>query len=296
MTAAPAAVGGHVPLLDAELLARLERLQLGTRRRLAGRFVGDHRSNRYGSSLDFVDQREYTPGDDVRRIDHNLFARLDVLAIRLFEAEDDLHVRLLVDTSASMAGPKLRMAATLAAALGFVSLVRRDTVSVHTAPLAGPSPRFVGRSATAPLLAHLSGLDAAGDTLLAAAVADLLVRSSPPGVTIVLSDLLTPDWSDALRRLPTRGGEIVVVHVLSVDDVHPSVIGDVDLVDAETGARVAMSLDRATLDTYEALAEAWIEEVAGRCRRAGAAYLRVDAAQDPSDVLVRAWLDAGVLR
>lgn len=282
-------------LLDPALLARLERVQLATRRRLAGRFTGDHRSRRHGTSLDFADQREYTPGDDVRLIDEHLYARLDLLAVKLYEAEEDLHVRLLVDTSASMAGAKARTAARLAGALGFVSLVRRDTVSVHTAPLSRQAPRFVGRAAAPRMLEHLAGLGVAGQTGLADAVADLLDRSQPPGLTVLLSDLLTPDWDVAVRRLPVRG-EVVVVHVLDPVDLRPDLVGDVDLVDAETGARVAVSLDPDALDRYEVVARAWVDEVAGRCRSAGASYLRVESDADVGDLLLRSWRDAGVLR
>jgi propionyl-CoA carboxylase alpha chain len=97
------------------VLGALERLQLGTRRRLAGQLVGGHRSPRYGSSLDFADFREYQPGDDFRRIDYLTLARLDQLLVRLYDAEDDLTVRLIVDTSASMSTDgKLQRAAELA--------------------------------------------------------------------------------------------------------------------------------------------------------------------------------------
>ena len=135
------------PLLPERLLARLERLQMGTRRRLAGLLVGEHRSPLRGASLEFSDHRPYTPGDDVRRIDPHVYARLDVLMVKLFQAEDDLQVRLLVDTSASMGMfGKLDAAARAAAALGFVALVRRDQVSVHTFP----APAGSGASGAAP--------------------------------------------------------------------------------------------------------------------------------------------------
>ncbi len=87
-------------LLSPEFLGRLERLQLATQRPLAGRFAADHRSPRHGTSMDFADFRQYHPGDDYRRIDYLTLARLDILLIKLFEAEDDLQVRVLVDTSA----------------------------------------------------------------------------------------------------------------------------------------------------------------------------------------------------
>ena len=138
--AAPSGDGSD--LVAPELLAQLARLQLATRRPLAGLAPGTHRSPKRGSSLDFADYREYHPGDDFRRIDYNLYARLDTLLVKLFDAEEDLAVRLLVDTSASMAhGGKLRWAVEAAAALGFVGLVRRDVVSVATVP-AGEVRRF----------------------------------------------------------------------------------------------------------------------------------------------------------
>ena len=96
-------------LLDPAFLARLEALQLGTRRRLAGHFAGEHRSVRHGSSIDFADYRQYNPGAAFRRIDYFLYARLGVLNVKLFEAEEDLHLRLLIDTSASMAATSRSM-------------------------------------------------------------------------------------------------------------------------------------------------------------------------------------------
>ena len=288
---------GTGPLLEPALLAKLERLQLGTRNRLAGRFSGEHRSRRHGTSLDFADYREYHPGDDFRRIDYNLFARLDVLLLKLFEAEDDITVRLLVDTSASMAtGGKLRQAARVAAALGFVSLIRRDVVTVHTFPLDRPAPRFVGRGASTPLFALLEDLDAVGETNFATACGHLLARPGPPGVTVVISDLLTPDWQQGITRLPARGGEVVVIHVLDREELEPTLVGDFELVDRETGAHVAVSLSPETLRAYEEVARAWTEEVAGRCRHAGATYVRLLADDDLDHLLLGSWRDDGVIR
>lgn len=284
------------PLLAPALLARLERLQMGTRRRLAGSFSGEHRSARHGSSLDFADFREYHPGDDYRRIDYNLYARLDVLLLKLFEAEDDLTVRLLVDTSASMEGGKLIQAARVAAALGFVALVRRDVVAVHTFPLERPAPRFTGRSAAGPLFAHLASLSAEGETRFAEAATHLLARPGPRGLTVVLSDLLTPQWEAGLVRLPSRGGDLVVVHVLDPSELHPDLVGDLDLVDRETGAVLSVSLAPETVEAYERHVRDWTATVAERCRRAGAAYVPLLSSDDIEPLLLGAWRRSGVLR
>jgi uncharacterized protein (DUF58 family) len=285
-------------LLDPALLARLEALQLGTRRRLAGHFAGEHRSVRHGSSVDYADYRQYHPGDDFRRIDYFLYARLGVLNVKLFEAEEDLHLRILLDTSASMGtGDKLPCARRVAAALGFVALTRRDPVSVHSFPLERPAPRFAGRAAVPALFAHLERLTAGGETPFAAAVTSLLARPGPLGLTVVVSDLLTPQWEAALGRLPSRGGDVVVVQVLDPEELHPSSLaGDLELVDSESGRRVAVSLAPETVAQYERLAAEWVQRVEARCRQVGAGYVRLLTTDDLESTLLGAWRSAGVLR
>lgn len=283
-------------LLDKRLIARLERLQLGTRRRLAGGLTGDHRSPRHGTSLDFADYREYTPGDDLRRIDQFAFARLDKLLLKLFEAEDDVTVRILIDTSASMQGEKLQRAKQLAAAVGFVSLTRRDVVTVHTFPERAPSPRLLGRSAVGQLFEILKGLEAGGESPFANAVTRLLSQPGPPGITIVLSDLLTIEWEQGVRRLPARRGDLAVVQILDRGDVYPDITGDLELVDAESGARVEVSLSAQVVEDYAQMATAWIDEVANRVRATGGGYARVYTDEALEDVLLAAWRTEGVLR
>jgi uncharacterized protein (DUF58 family) len=295
-SAAPAIAEGDV-LLSPRLLARLERLQLGTRRRLEGKFSGEHRSARYGSSLDFADYRDYHPGDDFRRIDYALYARTDQLFIRLFEAEDDLVMRLVVDRSTSMGfHGKMAMAARLAGALGFVALTRRDAVNLQTFPATGLPRRFTGRHGTGALFNSLSALAPDGGTDLDAAAADVIARSGPPGVTVVVSDLLSPTWETALDRLPARGGEIAIIHVLASEEIDPTMIGDLEIEDAETGEQVAVSLAADTIRKYREETAAWLERVAGRCHRRGIAYSRVLADADLETVLFRGWRNEGLLR
>ena len=285
------------PLLPPTLLARLEHLQLGTRRRLAGRFSGEHRSVRQGDSVDYVDAREYHSGDDYRRIDYPLWARTDQLFIKLFEAEDDLTVRLMIDTSASMGtGGKLRQAARLAAALGFVALTRRDVVEVHLFPPSSPPRRFAGRGAAPAFLGHLDGLVPGGPTDVVAATMDLLAWPGPRGVTVLCSDLLTEGWAQALDRLPARGGDLVIAHVVAPEELAPDLHGDLDLVDSETGERVPVSLSADSLARYVHAVEEWMGEVAARAQRAGAAYLLVRADDDVERLLLARWRQAGVLR
>jgi uncharacterized protein (DUF58 family) len=114
-------------LLPPDLLAQLERLELVTRKVFRGRMKGERRSKRKGQSVEFADFRSYAPGDDLRTIDWNLYARLDKLIVKLFLEEEDLHFYVLIDASRSMdfgEPTKLEYAKQLAASLGFIGLVR----------------------------------------------------------------------------------------------------------------------------------------------------------------------------
>src|SRR5437868_15054777 len=138
------------PLLDPDFLARLEQLELVSRKIFLGRLKGERRSKRKGQSVEFADYKNYVVGDDLRFLDWNLFARLDRLFIRLFLEEEDLHVHVLIDNSLSMdfgTPTKLRFAKQLAAALGFVGLVNQDRVMVEAFndQLTQSSPPLRGR-------------------------------------------------------------------------------------------------------------------------------------------------------
>src|ERR1700683_5573375 len=122
------------PLLDPQFLARLEQLELVSRKIFLGRMKGERRSKKKGQSVEFADYRNYVIGDDLRFLDWNLFARLDKLFIRLFMEEEDLHFYVLIDNSLSMdfGNPtKLHYAKQVAAALGFIGLVNLDRVMIE---------------------------------------------------------------------------------------------------------------------------------------------------------------------
>ncbi len=262
---------------------------------------GEHRSKRYGSSLDFADFREYQHGDDFRRIDYLTLARLDQMLIRLYEAEDDLVVRLVIDTSASMAlDGKLRRAAEVAAAIGFVALTRRDVVTVHTMGhgsdgRAVAPPRFSSKTAWPQLRDHLGSLQAEGEGSLVRVAGELLSRSGPSGLTVLLSDLLDDGWEQALNRLPARGADLAVIHVLGPGELRPEVAGDVDLVDIETGRRLPMSLTDEAIERYGRRRDAWLERIAVRVAGLGAGYSLVSTDDDLRAVVLGSLRSGGVV-
>ncbi len=284
-------------MISLESLRRLEQLQLCSSRRLVGVVAGEHRAPRHGATLDFADYREYQPGDDVRRIDPHQLARLDVLRIKLYEADDDLVVRVLLDTSASMAMHGKRTAAmSVVAALGAVALTGGDSLSLVAFPAAPAARRFVGRAGLPQLVATLTRLEWGGTTPFAPAARALLHRPGVPGMTVVVSDLLTPDWREVISRLPSRGADLLVVHIGAREEADPPMFGDLELEDSESSDQVPVSLTTAGLDRYRQRRAQWVDDVRRRCHDIGGRYLPLDADADVERELLRSWRTSGVVR
>ena len=163
------------PLLSPSLLATLERMELVSRKIFRGRMKGERKSRRKGQSVEFADFRNYVPGDDLRFIDWNMYARLDKLFLKLFLEEEDLHFYTLIDVSPSMrfgTPTKLRYAKQLAGALGYIGLCRADRVKIE--PLDGArnstAPVLRGRSSLWRLVQYLEDLESDSNVSLTEAV------------------------------------------------------------------------------------------------------------------------------
>jgi uncharacterized protein (DUF58 family) len=243
---------------DAAFLQRLERLALVARRTLRGLGRGDRRSKRAGGSVEFSDYRRYAWGDEVRRIDWYAYARFETLFLKLFVEEQDLAVHVLVDASASMrtgTPAKLGYALRAAAALGYVALAAGDRLSLRAFVGAESSPPFGparGRGRLPRLLQHLERTGSpGGKTSLAGAAAAFLARRPEPGVVLLISDLLDGDgYEKPLARLRAAGHEPFILQLAAPEEVAPALGDEHDLVDAETGEVVPVTLDRTAVRAY----------------------------------------------
>lgn len=280
-------------LLPPELSTRLERLTLVTRSRLLASGQGDRRSRRRGTSLEFADHRPYSPGDDPARVDWNVYGRSGQLQVKVFEAEELLSVAVILDGSASMRWgqpEKFGRGRQIAAALGYLGLVGGNRVRLTVLRGAGAerSRPFWGRRQASELVRFVAAQQADEAVLVPSdegGSLERLVRESqrtaPGGMSargvqlvVFISDLLSDTWQGALRVLAQPGSELVVLHVLDEAELNPSLGGDLNLLDQETGVRVPVTLNVEVVAWYQARAQAWLAEVGEFCTRRGARYAR----------------------
>lgn len=294
-------------LFDESSLRKLQQLTLVTSRVRAGALRGERRSLKRGAGLEFADFRDYVHGDDLRRVDWNVYARLDRPYIKLREEEEDLAIHILIDASQSMewgegAQHKLSYALHLAAGLGSIGLSTGDRVSVvmlrdakHLA--VPPEVSLRGQQYLMQLLNFLEVQQAAGTTDLEAAIRRYLLTPRRPGLAILISDLLSPNgYQSALKMLQQRGHEVAIVHVLAPDEVDPPLAGDLRLIDVETGSAQEVSLDGGLRDAYRERVKAWRNEARAFCRARGLRYLAVETDRAWDEVVLYDMRRAGMVK
>jgi uncharacterized protein (DUF58 family) len=266
-------------LLPPDLLAQLERLELVTRKIFRGRMKGERRSKRKGQSVEFADFRAYVPGDDLRTIDWNLYARLDKLIVKLFLEEEDLHFYTLIDTSRSMdfgEPTKLEYAKQLAAALGFIGLVRADRVRIETLGqgMRAHGPVLRGRRSVRRMLEQLQAIEPSDAVPLADGVKNFCLRNSGRGVVVLISDLMDKSGYEAgLRYLVSQRMDVYVIHLLSQEELEPDVKGDLKLVDCEDQDIAEISVSAPLLSRYQSTLNAFVAGAQEFCSRRGMNYL-----------------------
>jgi uncharacterized protein (DUF58 family) len=312
-------------LLSPELLARLEKMELVSRKVFRGRMKGERPSPRKGQSVEFADFRNYVPGDDLRFVDWNTYARLEKLFLKMFLEEEDLHFYALIDTSGSMnfgTPTKLHFALQLAAALGFIGLVRGDRVKIETI---GQSPRnaapaFRGRRSLWRMLDHLEGVEkgtslisepgnqtisanATGEKSvmspfsLAEGVKSFCLRNSGKGIVVLISDLMDKHgYESALRYLASQQMDVYVIHVLSPEEFEPDIQGDLRLVDCEDGDVAEVTVTGPLLKRYKQTLASFIESARDFCSRRGMAYLLARSETSVEELLTGYLATRGLVR
>lgn len=283
------------PLLSPEFLARLEQLELVSRKIFQGRMKGERLSKRKGQSVEFADYRQYVVGDDLRFLDWNLFGRLERLFIRLFLEEEDLHFYILLDNSLSMdfgSPTKLQYARQVAAALAFVGLVNLDRVmiEVFNDRLVQSLPAQRGRRSLWRVLDFLQKLEPAGPSNLARSLRTFSLKCSGKGVVVLLSDMMDKaGYEEALRYLVVRQLDIYLIQVLSQEEIEPQIVGDLQLVDVEDEDMAEITVSAPLLKRYKQNLAAYRSALSQYCSKRGISYL-FTSNQVPFERLVLTYL------
>ena len=281
-----------VDLLDPEFLRKLEYLALAAKRIHRGRSRGEHVNYRKGSSLEFFDYRGYRPGDDVRYIDWHLYRRLDRLYLKLFSAEEDLTVHLMTDTSASMGfgdPSKLDYARKLGAALGYVAVSNLDRVgAVSFSETIGATLSPMRMRAMMSLFDFFGRLSPSGKTGFNRSLLSYAAMTRNSGLAVIVTDLRDPaGYREGLLALKYRGFDIVLIHLLSEEEIDPPISGYVRLTDSESGEVLKLNVDRRMVEAYRSrLDESFllIEEFA---LSHGIEYLRASTSIPFEDLIMK---------
>jgi uncharacterized protein (DUF58 family) len=276
-------------LLSAGELAELDRLRRHLALRTATEGQGSRMSRRRGQSPEFVDHRAYSPGDDLRRLDWNVLARSEQTVIKRYRAEEEAAVRIAVDVSASMGMGepiKIALAKKVAAAIGYVALAEGEraqiaTMSVRGVEIGAPKRGKGQWGAIRDRLRRVAIDEPSADSGLApeTSLAELLRRAGRAGILVVITDALAPNgdieaWPRAIGRARSAGHDVRLVQVLSPEDLDPPWDGDLELVDAESGALVDVTFDAKAREAYARRLESLVVALREGCRRAKAAYAR----------------------
>ena len=270
------------PLLTPELLAQLERLEFVTRKIFRGRMKGERRSRRKGQSVEFADFRNYVPGDDLRRLDWNLYARLDKLDLKLFLEEEDLPFYALIDASRSMdfGDPtKLWYAKQLAAALGYIGLVRADRVKIDVLgrSVDNIGKVFRGRRSLWRMLESLNSIESGEGGSLAEGVKSFCLHNHGQGIVVLISDLMDKEgYETALRYLISRRMDVYVIQVLSQEELEPELQGDLKLVDSEDLDTAEITVSAPLIRRYKQTLTQFVAGAQEFCNRRGMNFVLVN--------------------
>lgn len=279
-------------LLDPEFMARLDSLDILSRKILQGKLQGERRSKRRGQSVEFADHRPYVAGDDLRFVDWNIYGRLEQLFLKLFIEEQDLTVHIVADASASMSlgePSKELFIKKLTAALGYLSLVNnnRVTISFFADGIRSQLANMRGRIYLQQMAEVLLTTESEGPSHFESACRQLATGRIGSGVMIVLSDFLFKQGYDAgLRRLISDRYDLYVIQVLSAQELSPDITGDLKLIDIEDADAAEITMSSALAKYYKRNVTAYCNELKDFCRRRGVVYVLANSADSVESLVL----------
>jgi uncharacterized protein (DUF58 family) len=288
--------GADQPLIDDESLRELERLSLPRLDAVLAGLIGQHVGPRGARGLEFADYRPYTPGDDLRRIDWNIYARLRELFVKVAPSEANIGLALLIDGSRSMDGgqpSKFRYAQQLGAMLGTVALLRSDVVQAYVLAdgEASSGPSLSAPQLVMPLVQEVASLPRGERTDLPRSIRACRRVGLDTDIAVLISDAFvsSEQLAEAVSELSVSARTSALVHVIDDGELAPPLRGPLELRDRETGERLLVDVTSAVRERYEAGFESFAERARQLCATHGVSYVQALTSVRPLDLL----FDAG---
>ncbi len=291
-------------ILDGEFLDRLDAAALCLKSQMTGFFGGTRKARSYGNTVEFADFREYFPGDDIRRIDWNVYARFEKYFIKLFTDERQMQNHILIDCSMSMAfgsPDKATAALRIAAAFGYLSVCSMDKVSfkllkgnvAQELPFDVTSKDSFYRAAQI-----LETTEFEGDTDLERSVLNIAKPGHDDGLTIIISDFFTEsNWKKMIDYLVYRRREIMMIQVLSPDELYPGFDGRVDMQDSESADRnMKMMVTKKSMQAYQQALDDYEKELIDFCASRGVTFFTVSSSDAIEQVIFGKGFEAEVIK
>lgn len=290
------------PLIDTELLHKLERLAIYWQKSLPGGVGGHNVSRLAGSGQEFLDHRHFHHGDDLRDINWRAFLRLEKLFLKMFQLEPRIPVRVLLDVSRSMqtGNPaKFDYARKLAAALCYVALVRLDSICLQpfAEKLGDPFKLGGGRHRFQPVVNFLTDIKPGGSTDFMKVMREFISEYPQRGMAIVISDFLDDnDCEKPVQYLADFGHDLILVQIWADEDRQPPWEGELDLEDAETGRRVQLAFDEVARAEYTACFDEYSARLRHVALRNGGRYVGLTTSIPVEDALFGPLAKSGALQ
>ena len=290
-------------IISEEFLSQVELLQTLVKNNVAGLFGGNHQSKTFGSSCEFTDFRDYIPGDDITKIDWNVYARSEKLYLKLFLDERQLHTRIYIDASRSMAygkGKKDEQAIKLAAALAYLSVSEMDKVSVyaiHDNHVDEVIVNMLGKESYFNNVGKLNDIVFEGDAKISEAILPSTVGYGD-GMSIIISDFLTDeDYETAIDHLTAKKRDILCVQILTKEELNPKARGKMHFFDSENAkSSYRKNINREIMQAYmEALAFVQ-HRISNYCHSRGAEYMLVSSEDSLEKIFYDSLITMGVVK
>ena len=297
----------NVSYLNDDFFSCLETCALNLRRDLSGFFGGKHLVTTYGQTVEFADYREYMLGDDIRRIDWNLFSRFEKFFLKLFTDERQMHTQIFLDCSASMGKVtprKAEYAMAFAAALGFLSVHNMDKLTyrmIRGNVAEDPYGLIVGKNSFFRSVSRFQEIEFEEDADLERAIVGCPDNVSNNGLSVIVSDFFTEsNWKKAVDFLSYKKRQVLLVQIMTPEERDPAYSGRVNLLDSESvdamdERNMKLKITRGMQQAYEEALSDYLADMSSFCASRGAGFVSVTTDQPIEKVLFGELMKTGIL-